>query len=316
MGTPEANRSLRTYLRRSLHSELTRVWLPAVCVLTIAILAMSVFLSRSQEQSRVELEQRYALRATLATRFVSAYVADIHERERAYAASFLSARVVTPERFALVAGAFGFDAAVLLDSHGRVLSVLPSKPALIGTRLDTTYQHLRTAVGGAPAVSDVVPSAARSLPIVAVAVPFATPSGRRVFSGGTQIEHSPLAAFLADGLPYKGARSYLIDSKGFVIVSGGARVAALARPPDTAGTHGAITLAGIEYRFASVPIPRTSWRLLTVAPCRSAVRAARRPAALGAVARPRGLRARSRRSAGVAQQALAPPEGAGAPCDA
>ena len=53
--------------------DLARIWLPAVCLLTLLIGGMSVLLARSQAQSHSALEQRYALRATLASDFVAAY---------------------------------------------------------------------------------------------------------------------------------------------------------------------------------------------------------------------------------------------------
>jgi diguanylate cyclase (GGDEF)-like protein len=246
--------------------DLYRVWLPAVCLLTVLIGGMSVILAGSQAQSRSDLEARYHLRTALASRFVASYVADTQRRERIYAARFLTDLVVSPQRFQVVASAFGFDSAVLLDAGGRVLNVVPPKPALLGSRLDTTYAHLAAAVAGHAAVSNVVPSPARSLPIVDFAVPFESGSGRRVFSGGTQLDRGALTAFLTDALPYKGARSYLVDANGFVMVAGGSRAEALAVPPDVAATHGMTRVAGTRYLFATALVAGTPWHLLTVAP--------------------------------------------------
>lgn len=246
--------------------DLLRIWLPAVCLLTLLIGGMGVVLARSQDQARADLEQRYQLRTALASHFVASYVSDIQRRERIDASRFLTDLVVAPGRFQLIASALGFDSAVLLDAGGRVLNVLPAKRALIGTRLDTTYPHLARAVSGHAAVSNVVPSAARSVPIVEVAVPFASGYGRRVFSGGAQLDHSALVAFLADSLPYAGARVYLVDAKGFVMVAGGSHDPALAAPPDVRGASGTIRIAADEYRFAWARVAGTPWNLLAVAP--------------------------------------------------
>jgi diguanylate cyclase (GGDEF)-like protein len=254
-----------TPVTRSLR-ELLRIWLPAVCILTFLIVGMSVLLARSQAQSRSDLEQRYALRTALASRFVTAYITDIQTRETAFATRFLSARVVTDEEFDRVAGVFGFDAGLLLDARGRVLHVMPANPGLVGARLDTVYDHLRAAVAGKVAVSNIVPSAARGLPIVAIAVPFETPFGRRVFSSSVPLVEGPLSAFLADALPYSGARAYLIDAGDQVMVAGGSDELALSSPPAVETSHGAISVAGSEYRFASAPIAGTPWRLLALAP--------------------------------------------------
>jgi diguanylate cyclase (GGDEF)-like protein len=246
--------------------ELYRVWLPAVCLLTLLIGGMGVILAGSQAQSRSDLEARYQLRTALGSHFVASYVSDTQARERKYASRFLTAPVVSPGRFRIVASAFGFDSAVLLDARGRVLNVAPPKPALIGSRLDTTYPHLAAAVAGHAAVSNVVPSPARSLPIVEFAVPFASGSGRRVFSGGTRLDRGALAAFLSDALPLKGARTYLVDANGFVMVAGGSRAESLAAPPDVDGKHGMMRVAGEQYLYAVAPVAGTPWRLLAVAP--------------------------------------------------
>jgi len=258
----------KDFFRRRLNglyrSELMRVWLPAVCLLTALVGGMGFLLLRGQGQARVQLEERYALRGVLASRFVSSYVRDVQARETAYATNLLAGREVTAAEFALVSRTFGFDAAVLLDGEGRALNVLPAKPELIGKRLDGKYAHLRAAVAGRSAVSGVVPSAARAEPIVALAVPFETPFGRRVFSGGTPIATTPLGPYLDNTLPFKGAHAYLIDAEGTVIADGGSD--ALPLPPQTRGRAGDITVAGKEFRFAAQPVPGTSWRLLTLAP--------------------------------------------------
>ena len=262
---PSLNTVVSRRLRHALYrSELLRVWLPAVCLLTASVGGMGFLLLRGQDKARVELEERYALRGVLASRFVSSYVRDVQVREAAYATSLLAGRKVTAAQFTLVSRAFGFDAALLLDRYGRVLNSLPAKPELIGTRLDEKYAHLRAAVAGNAAVSGVVPSAVRADPIVALAVPFETPFGRRVFSGGTPIATTPLGHYLDNTLPFKGAQAYLIDAEGSVIAAGGR--APLARPPQIQGRAGDITVAGQEYRFAMQPVPGTSWRLLTFAP--------------------------------------------------
>jgi diguanylate cyclase (GGDEF)-like protein len=257
---------LRTHFRRYYRSEVTRVWLPIACLLTLLVVGTGVLLLQSQQQARVQLEERFALRGPLASRFVSSYVADLQSHEIAHASRLLSGSIVTPDRFALVSQAFGFEAAVLLDSRGRVLNVVPAKPELVGQRLDQKYAHLAAALAGAPAVSGVVPSAVRAEPIVAFAVPFETPHGRRVFSGGAAVATSPLGPYLANSLPFKNSRAYLIAADGTVMVAGGSKDAELLRPPTTRGRGGSLRLVGRDYRFVSTPVDGTSWRLLLIAP--------------------------------------------------
>ena len=253
-------------LRLVAQGDTTRAWLPAVCLLTLLVGGFGALIVRSQEQSRAELEERYALRVALSSRFVSSYVAELHAREWAHASELLSDPVVSPARFGLVSRAFGFDVSVLLDSEGRVLNIVPAKPELIGQRLDGKYEHLRSAVRGSAAVSNVVPSAARAEAIVAFAEPFDTPSGRRVFSGGVPIRKSPLAAFLANALPFEGAHAYLIDGVGKMIVAGGPEAEPIAPMLATQDPRGTVTVAGREYRVAAQPVAETAWSLFTLAP--------------------------------------------------
>ena len=116
-------------------SEVVRVWLPALGLLALLVGVMGFFLLRSQQQARAQLEQRYALRGALASRFIASYVKDVQVREIAYATNLLAGKKVTAAQFALVSRAFGFEAAVLLDARGRTLNVVPTKPELIGNVL-------------------------------------------------------------------------------------------------------------------------------------------------------------------------------------
>jgi diguanylate cyclase (GGDEF)-like protein len=247
-------------------SGIAKVWVPAVVVVTALVATVVALIVHSHDQSRAGLEQRYQLRSELASRFVTSYIVDFQTREADDATHLLVGRAVSAERFALVSRAFGFGSAVLLDAHGRALQTIPARKTLLGTRLDRKYAHLRAAVAGHPAVSNVVPSAVGGTAIVALAVPFDTPFGRRVFSGGAPIGHTPIAAFLDDALPFTGARAYLIDAGGKVIVAGGSTAQVLARPPLTQGRKGFVSVGGTRYRFASLPIARTPWRLLALAP--------------------------------------------------
>ena len=85
---------------------------------------------------------------------------------------------VSTEDFEQMVLAFGLDSAVLLDSQGRALEVSPADADMIGDQLGDRYAHLAAALEGRTGVSGVAPSATTSEPVVAVAVPFDTPSGR------------------------------------------------------------------------------------------------------------------------------------------
>jgi hypothetical protein len=165
-----------------------------------------------QQRARDAAAQRFAARVSLMREFVVSHVADLLVRERVQADAFLTDKTVSERDFVRSVGAFGYPAAVLLDQEGRVLQIVPQQPGLIGADLTGRYAHLRTAVvDGRPAVSRVVPSAARGKPVAAFAVPFDTPYGRRVFSGAVDVGHSGLSAYLSTAISLSGVRVQLVD---------------------------------------------------------------------------------------------------------
>jgi hypothetical protein len=153
-----------------------------VAALAIALVAGSaVALATSQANARRGVGVRFAAHAGLSANFVGTYVSQLTAREKVVATTTL-AGPDPATAFAGVVQAFGFPAAVLLDSRGLALAVAPTAPAEIGTQLGAKYAHLTAALAGRVAVSNVVPSAAKRQPVVAFAVPFDTASGLRVFS--------------------------------------------------------------------------------------------------------------------------------------
>ena len=158
-------------------------------LMLLGTLAAGIVLSR--QQSRSHILSTFALRGSSSATFVSEFLGQQATRERQAAREFLSGRV-TPQRFRIVVAAFGSRAAVLLDSAGRLLDIVPSDPALVGHPIAARYAHLTAAERGRSAVSNVVPSAARGTSVTAIAVPFSTPRGRRVFSAAYRASSSAL----------------------------------------------------------------------------------------------------------------------------
>ena len=164
------------------------------------------------------LEQRFVDRGELAARFVTSYVRSLAGRERRQALVHLRQASPSREAFDRIVGDEEFSAAVLLDRSGRVLQVWPPAPAVIGRNLAARYAHLREAVRrGRTGISNVVPSAARGVPIVAIAVAYETPRGRRVFSGAFELQRTPLTAYLTNYTPVKGSAAHLVDASGALI---------------------------------------------------------------------------------------------------
>ena len=228
-------------------------------------------LAWSERSSRRELEQRLVLRGEVAASFAEAYVADLVDREREQARDFLSGATVGEAAFRRAVAAFGYEAAVLLDERGRLLRLAPPAPRLLGQDQTRRYEHLRLAVGGQVAVSGAVLSATRRRPVVAFAVPYQTPHGRRVFSGAYEIASTPLADYLGDAIPTASGVLYLVDTGGLVVAgnrppSDGlaalgsqhpALAAALSRRP-----AGGFRSGGQDWFYTSRVVDGTPWRLV------------------------------------------------------
>ena len=248
----------------------------AMAVLTILLVAMAVGLRSTQAESRRLLQSRFDARTAQAARFVTTYTQDLLTREAATAAGHLGTGDAAGdvEEFAHITDAFGFPAAVLLDGIGRVLAVTPAKPELVGQEIASTYPHLQAAVEGKATISNVVPSAAEGVPVVAFATPFATASGTYVFSGAYPVAETPIAAFLRDMSSVPGYRIYLVDTNGTVAASFppgptalqtlADREAALARAT-LEGPHGSYE-SDVDRYFSRSAVVKTPWRVVATVP--------------------------------------------------
>jgi hypothetical protein len=84
--------------------------------------------------------------------------------------------------------------------------------SLRGVDVARRRPHLLAALRGRRVVSPVVRSATSRREIVAFAVPFATPDGRRVFTVAFDLDRTPLGAYLASALPLEQGRVVLSTS--------------------------------------------------------------------------------------------------------
>lgn len=244
---------------------------------SVALLAGIGFVVADQQRTaRAEITARFDLRAEIAARFLASYVKEITKHEAEVAASKLGGRSVSQARFADVSTVLGFRAAVLLDEDGRLLRVLPNTPDLIGANLGAKYVHMREAVAGRVGVSGVVPSAARSMPVVGFAVPFTSDVGRRTFSGALSISTTSLGTSYLENLsPLKGASVWLIDSTGQTIASSSrlpqsTDLLAVQNPvlfqAVQSGSNGVYEVPTGTSRFAAAAVEGTPWRLIVAAP--------------------------------------------------
>jgi signal transduction histidine kinase len=245
-----------------------------VLLLLALIVGGALFLSDVQQQSRRDLKDRFALRAGLGARFTESFVNDLVANERSRAHTQLSGQDVSQGEFERVVDALGFQAAVLLDSRGRIERVYPDDPSLVGTEIASRYPHLSAALRGDTAVSPVVPSASRHVPVVGFAIPFDSAAGRHVFSGAFEVERTPIAEYLKNALPLKGSRVYIVDSSGATVVGDqrgrGGRTFADVDPSLAAalaaGPQGSYRQGQERRYFAAAPVEGTPWRVVASVP--------------------------------------------------
>ena len=112
----------------------SRAWPLALASLALLVLlgTLSAGIILSRQQSRSHILSTFALRGSSSATFVSEFLMQQATHEQQAAQQFLAGGRVSRERFRLVVAAFGSGAAMLLDSSGRLLDVVPSDPALIG----------------------------------------------------------------------------------------------------------------------------------------------------------------------------------------
>lgn len=246
------------------------VWLVLATCGTVALLC-------AQAHARDAVVQRFEQRLGLVAKYVTNFVTDLTGRELSQAKAMLADPVVTWRDFSRVAIGFGDTSALLLDEDGRVLQVYPEQPGMIGQNVAARYAHLRAALDGRrPTVSRVVLSVSQKTPVVAFAVPFKSSSSSRwrVFSGAVAITGSPLSSYLNTAWT-SGFRAQLVDSSG-AVAAANRPLTAERKPLSSAEPGLARALADDDrgryrsgdtwWRYASLPIAGTPWRLSATVP--------------------------------------------------
>ncbi|MBA3866525.1 MAG: diguanylate cyclase [Solirubrobacterales bacterium] len=248
------------------------LWL-GIVVLAAILALMGVEVVVSQQDSKDQITTNFAARGEASAEFISTFISQQAQKEGASAKRFLSGRRGLSAEFARTVVRFGSGAAVLLDGDGRLLAVAPNDPSIIGQRIAPKYPHLRAAERGHVAVSGVVSSAAKGEPVIGIAIPYATPRGRRVFSVAYQASGTVLASFINHTSVLKGHKVLLVDSSGNVIAdssrSGAATLAksspalaeAVAKAP-----QGSVTIGSKASTYLARAVPGTPWRLIVAVP--------------------------------------------------
>jgi diguanylate cyclase (GGDEF)-like protein len=240
----------------------------------VVMFGLAELLASSQAHARSDVAQKLAARTLAGAEFSSLYVKDILAREREQATSWLRVRRPTRLSLARASEALGFSAALLVDGSGEVLQTVPARPDFMGVTITGLDPYLAPTLVGRPAVSNVVQSAT-GLPVVATAVPFATPSGTRVLSGTFDVSKSPLGGYMTHVIIIPGHRVYLVDATGSLIASSGRLVRAgeTLSQRESGLAHlvrvqpsGSYSSAHGGQVFVSAGIVGTPWRLVVVVP--------------------------------------------------
>lgn len=270
---PGAARS-SSRLQQRLEEAPRRLVLIGVSVIALVLLVGFAQMIRTSDRAgRASLEERAVQRTVITQRFIEAYNADLEVSVLAHAGQALSGPAPTAEELALVSRMMRFPTAVLIDASGRVMQTFPEDPTLAGADLADRDDHLRGAVDGRATVTGVMPAPVGGEPVVDVAVPFETASGRRVLSAGYRVEDTPLGAYLANATVSAGEELYLVDDAGTIIASSEptASPTLVAQDPDLAGVamvagSGTISSGADERFFTAEAIAGAPWRLIRVLP--------------------------------------------------
>ena len=236
-----------------------------ICVVMVALLAgFALLIRRNETAARSALADRYETRAVLSASFAQSYVNDLASRERSQAERLLAGPNVSPQSFEDVVKSFDFEAGVLLDHDGNVVQVWPPETNALSSDMAAEYASMRTAAAGGGAVT--VSSGSRGERVTAVAVPYASDAGARVFSGAFSPAATPLGSFLNSGISSRGGTAYLVERDGNILAASAgadrtqAELAAL--PLGTSALDaktGSVTAAVAE-------VPSLPWRIVLIAP--------------------------------------------------
>ncbi len=299
-----ANSKYAIGLARARRSSTTLLASAGLLIL-LATLATGIVLSHAQARSQIQ--SAFALRGISSARSVSTYVSEQASRERDIARRYLSDRTVPPARFALVVGALGSAAGTLRDEHGHVLAqtpVGPPPPAGQAGRAGSAARPLQgtppppfAAPPGAVARGPTAAPPASPLPALApatlatktsisrvtfapngdaataIAAPFSSAAGMRVFSVDYPASGLGLDALVEHAISYSQHKVFILDAAGRLLAASpktSARTLASA-DPQLAGalarsSHGAVPGTRKASTFTAAAVPGTPWRLVIAVP--------------------------------------------------
>jgi diguanylate cyclase (GGDEF)-like protein len=264
--TPRVHRALE-------HTPRAVVLVGVAAIAIVLLVAFARLIVGAADAGRASLEERAAQRTVISAHFIESYNDDLISSIEAHATAALAGEEVVPTEFDQVNAMLRSQAAVLLDDEGETLQTFPADAELVGVDLAKRYDHLRRAVDGEPAITSVIPSAVEGEPIVAFAVPYDSPAGRRVFSAGYRAEDTPLGDYLLNATVLPGEDLFLVDDAGMVIASSEPDAPAALADRDQAlvdalatGDRGPYEGREGDRYFVAMDIDGAPWRLVRSLP--------------------------------------------------
>jgi signal transduction histidine kinase len=229
----------------------------------------------SQGQSRREAERLFGAQAKISAELTAAIFTSSAGSGQAAAAKALGGRTVDERVLTSLAKQSRLKYVLVLGGDGTLLAASRNTPAALRDRVATESPHLREALAGRPALSDVLPTAGVKGSVIEWALPFKTPYGRRVEVEA--LDAGPLFDFLSGYLggvrSDKSSLGYIMDSRSRLIgVSGAAgKVGERPKAPSlraalAAGAAGTYRDHGKERYLTSAPVRGSNWRVVLSEP--------------------------------------------------
>jgi diguanylate cyclase (GGDEF)-like protein/PAS domain S-box-containing protein len=240
--------------------------------------------SSAQEEARAAARDGLEVRQDTTQGFIHEYVVELLRTQTELAERSLQGPVDQVD-LAGEAVNHGWRTALLLDSRGRLLAASPRADGKLGTRVLADRPNIHTALSGTPSVSGVVLSVATGEPLLGFAVPFDTPSGRRVLATGFPVGDTPLAPYVRHAVSLI-KHVYLVDDAGRIVASNATGSPGTSRLAEVnpgvasvlaAGPSGYADVEGAETYVTSGPVAGTPWKLVLATPTSELYRALNGP---------------------------------------
>jgi signal transduction histidine kinase len=248
--------------RRALGPRPAVMIVAALSVVAVVSVIAALVVS-SENASRSSAQQRFASGAAVRGQLTAALLSTSSTSLRS-AAPKLAPTAGALKKFA---SASHLLYAALLSTQGRVLAISSGAPAAATQRLAGHPAYVRQALSGRAWLSDVQPGPAGGAGTLDIAVPFRSPSGRRVLVEGLPV--SSLAPFLTSFLSQgtAGRAIFVVDSQRHLIAA--STSAGLTTPRLPAGLASAPDLSSrtIDGSFVvSAGIANTGWKIVLAQP--------------------------------------------------